>query len=804
MLHVLKFGGTSLKDAECIDRAVNIVKKHNKKARTIVVVSAIGGVTDQLLELTDRGSLTDQELIQGIETLKMHHLSILRELTGPPGAPDRHVIHLIDELEENLKNRPEDPQEQKAWQDLILSYGERLSAYIFSTVLGSKKLEARSYEAHQFVRTNQRFGEAEVCSETTRNLIRQHFQQPNGHIPVITGFIGGTDEEKITTLGRSGSDYTAGLVAEALRADRLEIWTDVDGVLTADPKIVPTAQTLQNLNYEDIEELSRHGAKVIHPKTVSPLHELNIPLKVKNSFNPKHPGTLITADYPSNGNFRSVSFTGPYIHLDIQSNAEESINSIVDASVDQLEDGQSAISHIKSRHNELQISLILKPDQYERIQTELESASERDELSFKTEKVYQLKIFNNSLKNNSRLLQQALKILDAKQINPVEIRHAAGRRFASLFVKEDKARLAARLINDHICIDDKRIDVFVAGVGAIGGTLLEQINNLENDDLTIKIIGICNSKSVVWNERGLHPAEAVNKLSHKGQHLDWDSLLNRITDETQHNTIFVDATGSAEVAHLYPHLLDNGIHIATPSKIANTFEQEFYDKLHQLKSDNNAYYEYETTVGAALPLLDSIRNLVRTGDQITFISGVVSGSLNYIFDELDKGTPFSEAVVQAREKGYAEPDPRDDLSGEDVARKFLILARMLGYSIEREELSVESLIPDELVKVERSEFLEALHQYDEVWKEKFDEARSRNETLRYVGKLEDGNISVGIRSVPRDSSLGQLKGTDNLVQIFSKRYATNPLIIQGPGAGKDVTAAGVLADILKIGSIITQ
>ncbi len=798
MLSILKFGGTSLQNGECINRSIQIVKNRLNDSEVVIVVSALNGVTDLLLELVEYSSQPPYKYAQTLARFKDIHQSALSEL-GISKTP--HVKNLFDELKKDLKQGQDLQQEAFGeYRDRILSYGERFAAHIFAEALKQTGEEATSYEAQHFIRTNDHFGEAEVIYDTTRSLIRERFKDKLDHIPVITGFIGQTQDNRLTTLGRSGSDYTAGIFAEALRADRLEIWTDVNGVMTADPKLIPTAQTLDELNYEDITELARHGAKVIHPKTVSPLYELNIPLHVKNSFNPDHPGTLITADYPSNGAFKSVSISGPYVHLDLHSHSEEIMNRIVDASVDRLEDGQSAVSHIKSHYNEQQISLILKAEQYQHLKDQLEK---HEDVQIRTEHVYQLKLFNESLQHNTRLLQRALKILDEKNIYPLEIRHASGKRFASIFVRSKQAQLAARLINDHLCLDERKINLFIAGVGAIGSTLLQQIDELNFEGFNMKIVGACNSRSVIWDVDGLDPTRVIDQLE-DGQPLAWQEIINWLAEDYHYNTVFVDATGSEEVARYYEQLLKQDIHIVTPSKLANTFDQDYYDQLHKLIHENNVYYEYETTVGAGLPLLETLSDLMNAGDQIRSISGVVSGSLNYILDELEKGTPFSKAVRRAREKGYAEPDPRDDLSGEDVARKFLILARITGQKIERSELNVESLIPDELSDVDSDTFLDNLKKYDHHWKERMEDAVERNHTLRFVGTYRDGEISVGIREVPRESSLGSLSGTDNLIQIQSRRYPDNPLIIQGPGAGKEVTAAGVLADILKIGNIITK
>ena len=338
--------------------------------------------------------------------------------------------------------------------------------------------------------------------------------------------------------------------------------------------------------------------------------------------------------------------------------------------------------------------------------------------------------------------------------------------------------------------------LFIAGVGAVGNTLLKQISKIQGES-SLRVLGVCNSKHQLWYDHTQRDY-SINELLRAPQ-LDWDQIIQKLTTYERGSVIFVDTTGSLEVAEKYPLLLKNGVHIVTPSKLANTREQKYFDKLHYIASENDAKFLYETNVGAGLPIISTIRNLIQTGDKIIEVNGVLSGTMTYLFSELDKGKKFSESVIQARTLGYAEPDPRDDLSGEDVARKFLILARICGIQIEREELNVESLIPEQLQNVDSVTFLEKIHEYDPEWNQRCKSAEQRGNKLRYTGSFSKGSIEIGIKEVPLGSSLGQLTGTNNLVQIRTKRYNQQPLIIQGPGAGKEVTASGIIADILSIG-----
>lgn len=395
-----------------------------------------------------------------------------------------------------------------------------------------------------------------------------------------------------------------------------------------------------------------------------------------------------------------------------------------------------------------------------------------------------VKKFTNDLRHNDTFIGEVSEILSTNNIRPLSITRNYKQRYIQLLLSREEAYEATRALNNHPEKQKKRISLFIAGIGEVGSTLRKQLGDLDHPKFNINVLGYCNSKNV-W-------------LQSEQKSTDWPSIIQQLTDSPTTNIIFVDATGSEEVARLYSQLFEAGIHVVTPSKLANTFEQSFYEKLRETASENDVRFKYETTVGAGLPVISTIRNMLETGDQIEEISGVVSGTMTYIFNQLAKGIPFSEAVIKAREEGYAEPDPRDDLSGEDVARKFLTLARETGVKIERSELQVSSLVPEKLISVDAETFLNRLPEFDAWWAEKLENAGKNGATLQYVGSFNGQKISVDLQEVPQLSPLGQLHGTNNLIRIQSKTYHKNPLIIQGPGAGKDVTASGILADILSI------
>lgn len=799
-IHILKFGGTSLQNSTFIKQAVEIVQKRAGDVRPVVVVSAISGVTDRLIALTDIPFSDAAEAKQLISELRNQHSNLITQLGGISTEYYAKLESLFDELEEvffDVNRRSGNP---KAWRDHILSIGERASARVFASALSAKRLPSVPVEAQHYIKTDATFGEANILPGISRKLIFEALHSMQ-EIAVITGFIGSTRQQEITTLGRSGSDYTAGIIADALKADHLEIWTDVNGVLTADPKIVPGARNIEYLSFEDISELSAHGANVIHPKTMQPIKDSDISVLVRNSYQPKNPGTLIQRNHRSNGDFRSITVTGPFVYFEVPDQYAHQLNRLIEEKPGAGSDAEGFGYSRTSRFEPAQF--VIKESVFKIIENEIKKWAAQENLSLEvSENLFRVNTFTNNLYQNDEPVAHILRLLKNKDIRPVRIHREHKRRYLSLLFPEEEASRAAQLINDYLITGSKRIHIFLAGIGAVGGMLLQQIDEFHSNDFELKVTGLCDSRKTLWESQGLHVDNLNEELS-EGEPTHWPTIVQKLTESDRRRTIFVDATGSEEVARHYPELLEAGIHIATPSKLANTFEQAYYDLLRKKASQKKASFRYETTVGAGLPVISTINDLLQSGDTITELSGVVSGTMTYLFTELENGTSFSEAVIKARELGYAEPDPRDDLSGEDVARKFLTLVREIGIRIERDELEVESLIPDELKEVDRETFLNRLDEFDAYWEKKIDHARSKEETLRYTGKFKDGKIKIGVQRLPKNSSLGQLRGTDNLLRIYSLRYSQTPIIIQGPGAGREVTAAGVLTDILKIAGQLT-
>lgn len=806
-LHILKFGGSSVAKPERIKNSIEIVRRRMAETRVAVVVSALGGVTDELLRMMEAAGRGDESWETRFEGVRQRHYETIDALLHDEAHAGMLLAldDLLADLFEAYQNIEETGKITPKKKDYVVSFGERLSCRIFAGVMTARGIPAKAFESQHFVRTNNRFGEADVDFDVTKQLVEKMLLPVTGLVPVITGFIGATAGNEITTLGRSGSDYTAGLMGDALNADFVEIWTDVNGVLTADPNITATAVTIPRLHYREIAEMAHFGTKVLHPRTVLPLEEIDIPIGIYNSFEPDHPGTLITKEYSqTNGTLKSVSLKKDIVLIGVKSKGLDRIHNLLTRAMQALLEAEVQVLFSSAASAEFGISFAINAPQcaeaLECLRSEFVpefALGLIDEPSIH-DAVCMVTVIGDRLVHDLGLSGAVLSVLGENRIAPMATAKGVGNRHFSMILKQDQAYIAVRLLNDHFCVHSQRVRIFLAGTGTIGTALLQQMPDAVSDEYDISVIGVCSSKRVYWNASGISPDEAIECLRTSQQLTDWTEIVQTLINEYPYRTVFIDTTGSGEVARQYNKLLAAGIHIATPSKRANTMEQSYFDELMHHTSGKTTHYLYETTAGAGLPIFQTIKDLIRSGDRIEQISGVLSGTMTFLFEALQQGGRFGETVRRARELGYAEPDPRDDLSGEDVARKFLGLARTAGLRMERSDIVVEDLTPPALRNVPLDVFFEHIGTFDAEWEGRVAEAASEGNVLRYVGNLENGRISVGVQSVPASSPLGSLKGTDNLVAIYTKRYKSSPLVIQGPGAGREVTAAGLLADIQKI------
>ena len=810
-VQVDKFGGTSLATAERIRVATAQVVSKPGESRRVVVVSALGGVTDRLIGAIDAALERSEAYKEIIEELKRRHEDVLAELV--PSHEEEAVRSQLSarwrELNELLDGVFLLRECTKRTQDAIMATGERLSALLVAGAFRSEGHRAVPLDATQFIRTNDSFGEASVDFEETYALVREQFEGISSEkIAVVTGFIAATERGVVTTLGRSGSDYTATLLAGALNAERVTIWTDVDGVLSADPRLVGEAHTLSQMNYQEAAEMAYFGAQVMHPRTIRPLRKRSIPLLIKNTLNPKAAGTLISREgSQEEGHVKAVTTIRRVAIVTLEGDnligvrgvsaralvalAEEGINILM---ISQASSEQSMCFVVRESDAEASVRALQVAFDGEIRQGDVSRITAQKECAV-------IAAVGDHMRQRPGLAGRMFATLGRSGVNVQAIAQGAAETNISAVVYDEEVPQAVRALHETFVLSRNRAHVFVIGTGVVGTTLLEILEDrtpalLERLSLNLQLVGLANTQQMVWDVRGIPIGEALDRLEKTERPTDLDAIIRHLIESRLERLIVVDATASDEVAHRYPELLEHSTAVITPNKRANTQDWSFYQRLQRAARDNQVPFLYETTVGAGLPVITTLRDLLRTGDQIRRIEGVFSGTLGYIFNSLAAGTSFSEAVRTARESGYTEPDPRDDLKGEDVARKLMILAREMDLSVERTDVTVESLVPPDLAGVPLESFMEQLEEHDAAWEERMAEAGAENR-LHYIGKIEGDQLSVRVREVEPDSPFARLRRTDNMIVFTTDRYHDNPLIVQGPGAGPSVTAAGILADLIK-------
>lgn len=782
--------------AERIKNVCKIISDTAKKDKVGVVVSAMQGVTDKLLALD-------------FNFVKEKHLTAAKELKVP--APQE----LLNELENVIKGIKLLGDASPMALDLVASFGERLSANLVASYL-NKKNPAIFVDARELVKTDNEFQNAAVDFATTNRNIKKFFSKlliTNCKLPVITGFIGSSEFGKTTTLGRGGSDYSAAIFGAALGVDVVEIWTDANGVMTADPRIVPAAFTLPQISYEEAFEMAYFGAKVIHPATMLPAIKKNIPILIKNTFNPKHPGTLIGK---GNGNpsinsgdnlfpepVEGISFEVKNISsidgvalinvggtnlAGMPGTAERVFKAVADKRVNVI-----LIAQASSEHT---ICFAVKKSEVDRaisaLQNEFQNEIGRGKVFLEKEDGKSIiAVVGDNMRGVPGIAGRIFNILGHNKINIAAIAQGGSERNISCVVNEsDKANAISSIHQEFFTTTPRGSAVFLLGTGVVGGELLRQLAasswRLVNN---VMICGIADAEKMHFDDSGLdiknwkkilRPPQVRGKQAQDKS--DLQQFLERIKNSSAKNKILVDCTASEKIAKMYPDFVRAGCHIVTPNKKFNVLPIKKYHQLRDLLCEHKKQFHYQANVGAGLPVIESVKRLIASGDKIKKIEGIFSGTLSYLFNNFDGKKKFSALVAEAKAKGYTEPDPREDLSGQDVGRKLLILAREMGMPVEFADVKLENL---------------ALYSDEQIAK-KLKKAKIKKSVLRYVGMVANGKLSTKLKEVPLDNSLAHVSGTDNVIVIQSQYYDKNPLVIKGPGAGAEVTASAVLAGIMKV------
>lgn len=820
-MKVLKFGGSSVADAACISKVVDILHKEHEAGESFAVVfSAFKGITDELIKMSRLAAKGDLAYKDHFEEFSSRHLQVADEmLDGDARAGVRAFLMENHEVLYNLLFgiflvREVSPRTK----DYVLSFGERNSAYIISQVLMHRGIPAEYLDARKVIVTDKDFGNAKVNMSLTSEKIVEYFSGREGVIQIVTGFIGSDQGGLTTTLGRGGSDYSAALLAGALDAEVLEIWTDVDGVLTADPRKVKRALSIDEMSYKEAMEMSHFGAKVIYPPTIQPVLKKNIPILIKNTFNPDHRGTRVSADprYQVVGPVKGISSIGAISLLTIEGSGMVGVPGISGRLFSALAEAKVNVILITQGSSEHSISLAVDPSREKVAREAIERAFEYEMNSGLVDPVKVepdlsvIAIIGEHMRFQPGIAGRLFQSLGKNGVNVVAIAQGSSEFNISVVVNaEDESKALNALHESFFLSRNNELHLFVVGLGLIGKTLIEQIRkqaawHLEHNRLDIKIICISNSRKMLFDESGIDLNTWESRLSEEGIQTDLKGLVSRMDQLNLSNTIFVDNTASKEVAALYEDILNASISISTPNKIATSSEFATYQNLKRLAQRKGVQFLFETNVGAGLPLISTINDLIESGDHIQKIEGVFSGSLSYIFNNFSGERPFEAVVREAKEKGFTEPDPREDLMGFDVRRKLVILGREIGWELETSDVSVGAFLPQACLDAPGvDDFFKELVTNEGYFNETITAANKKGNRLRMIGVLEDGKARLELTEIGQDSPFFYLDGSDNMVIITTSRYRERPLIIRGPGAGAEVTAAGVFAEIIKIGRYLS-
>ncbi|MCU0417510.1 MAG: bifunctional aspartate kinase/homoserine dehydrogenase I [Cytophagaceae bacterium] len=816
-MKVLKFGGTSVGSVDSIKQVAAILSGlHKKKQKFVVVCSAMSGVTNTLVELGQKASTTDISYTQVLKTVEQKHVQaakILLDVKAQSKAVAQVKV-LINELQDLLHGIYLLKELSPRTNDLLLSFGERLSCYLVAEYVKQEGIPVEFLDARDVIKTDANFGNARVDFRKTDKLIKEYIKDSK-HSIVVTGFIASTDKNETTTLGRGGSDYTASIFGAAVDTDAIEIWTDVDGVMTADPRKVKSAFTLEEVSYVEMMELSHFGAKVIYPPTLQPAFKKRIPIWIKNTFNPEFVGTLIS-EKTKNSNYlvKGVTSIENISLLNLTGSGMVGVPGVSGRLFGALARHQVNVVLITQASSEHSICFVIDSKDTNRARIAVEEEFTYEIQQSKIDKLVEkhdlaiVAIVGDNMRNTPGISGKLFGALGKNGINVVAIAQGSSEINLSVVIPKADLTKALNIIHESFFISDtKDMNVFIVGVGLIGSTLIKQIQKqaaylLKEKNIKINIVGLANSRKMLIQPNGIALTTWKDKVEN-GEKADMKSFVQKMIELNLPNTIFVDNTSHKDVVIHYHSILDASISVVTPNKLANSGLYKEYKKLQETAFKRRVKFLYETNVGAGLPVISTLNDLKDSGDKIIRIEGILSGTLSYIFNTFKGDKKFSDVVKEAKEKGYTEPDPRDDLNGKDVARKILILSREAGFNLEMEDVVIENILPAPCLKAKTvEEFFLQLEKNNEVFAQRRAEADKANKVLRFIAKLENGKATVSLLSVDAAHPFYSLSGSDNMISYTTERYKDRPLVIKGPGAGAEVTAAGVFADILRISNYL--
>lgn len=811
-MKVLKFGGTSVGSVESILSLKAIVEKEAQEQPIIVVVSALGGITDKLIAtsvLAQKGDEAWKDEFQAM--VERHHKMIDTIITDP--RKRELLFNIVDSLFEQLRSIYFGVylihDLSKKTQDAIVSYGERLSSNIVATLVQG----AKWYDSREFIKTMRKNHKNTLDSELTNRLVRRTFSDLQ-RISLVPGFISkDRDTDEITNLGRGGSDYTAAIIAAALDADILEIWTDVDGFMTADPRVIKTAYTIKELSYIEAMELCNFGAKVVYPPTIYPVCVKNIPIRVKNTFNPDSEGSIIKQKVANNDKpIKGISSINGTTLITVAGLSMVGVIGVNRRIFTALADNGISVFMVSQASSENSTSIGVRDqdaaEAVEVLNSEFAKEIETGAMfpMHAESGLATIAVVGENMKHVPGIAGKLFGTLGRAGISMIACAQGASQTNISFVVKSEHLRKALNAIHDSFFLSEyKVLNLFVCGVGTVGGQLLEQIHDQYEElkrtkRLKLNVVGIATSKKALFNRDGIDLANYRELLADAPESND-KKLRDAIIEMNCFNSVFVDCTASKDVAEIYQPLLEHNISVIAANKIAASSSYEKYALLKETALARGVFFRYETNVGAGLPIIGTINDLRNSGDVILKIEAVLSGTLNFIFNELSADVTMSEAVRRAKEQGYSEPDPRIDLSGKDVIRKLVILAREAGYKVEKTDVEKHLFIPDEFFEGSIEEFWKNLPQLDADFEARRKQLDAEGKRWRFVATFDHGKLSVALKEVDSTHPFYNLQGSNNIVALTTERYREYPMLIQGYGAGASVTAAGVFANIMSIANI---
>jgi aspartokinase/homoserine dehydrogenase 1 len=817
-MKILKFGGSSIATPERIQNVMKIIEQAAKRNRKqiAVVFSAFGGITDQLIKMSALAAEHKEEYKKSFTALKKRHMDAVKHLIGERRCEIvlENVLEMLDELKDTLHGLYLVKECSHKTRDFILSFGERLSAFIISEALKERGMETEYCDSRELVKTDNQFGSARVEFDITIKNIRGCFSD-RSVIRMITGFIGSTRTNETTTLGRGGSDYTASLFGAALKVSEIEIWTDVDGVMTADPRKVKKAFPIPSLTYEEAMELSHFGAKVIYPPSIQPAMEMNIPLRILNSFHLEFEGTVIGKKSLSPYLIRGISSIDDISLLLVEGGGMFGVVGFASRLLGALAQNRINVILISQASSEHSICLAVDPSSAKFAKKVIE-----DEFSFEleTKKIEPVEIESHAsiiavvgenMKHVSGISGRLFQSLGNNGVNVLAIAQGSSELNISVVVSKFDVSKALNALHDAFFLSgSKTANLFLLGTGLIGSTLLKQIKAqhvtlLKNNSLDLRVVALGNIDKMLFNTNGISIDEWNEQLNASMESINVKQFVQSMRQMNLPNSIFVDCTGSEDVVEFYEEILKASISIVTPNKIANSGPYSRYRRLREAAFRHGVKFLYETNVGAGLPVINTLNDLLASGDSILKIEAMLSGTLGYIFNSFRGDKTFSQVVREAKTKGLSEPDPRDDLSGRDVGRKLLILGRETGLALEPEDIELQSILPEKCRRAGSIDaFFRELEKIDGEFEARRKSAEVKGRILRYIGTLENGKAKVSLMEVGADHPFYHLSGSDNMIVFTTERYRERPLVIKGPGAGAEVTAAGVFADILRIANFL--